>query len=126
MTPAADTIARFWAIQDEGRYAELLALFTDDAVFVDPLYGTLTGRDAIGSFLARMERVMAASGTRFELVDAAADGDVGWARWIAHLAGGDVAGYSLYRFRGGLISCDADYLDTLAYERVRAAGGHVS
>ena len=50
---AYDTIKRFWDVQDSGDYCKLVGeLFTDDAVLVDPIYGTFTGAEAITGFMA--------------------------------------------------------------------------
>ena len=59
---AHETIRRFWEIQDGGDYSLLAELFADDAVLVDPIYGTFTGGEAIAGFMAKMESAKAHTG----------------------------------------------------------------
>jgi ketosteroid isomerase-like protein len=42
---AAETLRRFWEIQDGGDYSRLSELFSDDAVLVDPIFGTFHGAE---------------------------------------------------------------------------------
>ena len=37
MENAKEVIKRFWEIQDEGDYTKLVDLFSEDAVFEDPI-----------------------------------------------------------------------------------------
>ena len=48
---AYDVLKEFWANQDSGDYTLTEHLFAEDALFVDPIYGTFTGRHEITSFL---------------------------------------------------------------------------
>ena len=48
MKDAKEIIETFWRIQDEGDYTKVVDLFADDAVLVDPFFGTFEGRSAIG------------------------------------------------------------------------------
>ena len=66
---AYDTIERFWETQNAGDYTATVALFADDAVLEDPLYGTFTGRDAIGGFMAKMNEAVAKTEGSFRLVN---------------------------------------------------------
>mgnify|MGYP002683420820 CR=1 FL=1 len=52
--PAAAVIAQFGAIEDGQRYGRLAELFTDDAVYYDPLAGPQRGTVAIAEFMARL------------------------------------------------------------------------
>jgi ketosteroid isomerase-like protein len=107
-----DVIGRFWDIQNAGRYTELAALFADDAVFTDILYGEFHGRDAIAGYFGRMEQEMPALGVSFELADAAGDETVGWSQWWCRFPDGVVPGWTLHTFRRGEITLDSDYFDT--------------
>lgn len=111
---ALGLVHRFWAIQDEGRYGELAALFADDAVFTDLVYGRFDGAEAIAGYLTRMQEEMPVLGVRFELVDAAGDDTVAWSQWTCHLPGGAVPGWTLHTVRDGRFTLDADYVDTVA------------
>jgi ketosteroid isomerase-like protein len=122
--PAADVIARFGAVEDDQRYTRLVELFTDDAVYYDPFFGPQVGRAAIAEFMAHMERVVPASGARFDDWHTEADTVCGWASWtmVARNAeGGETAipGQSLYRLRDGLVCFAADYVDPKAHARLR-------
>ena len=79
--PAADVIARFGAVEDDQRYTRLVELFTEDAVYYDPFFGPQVGRAAIAEFMAHMERVVPASGARFDDWHTEADTVCGWASW---------------------------------------------
>ena len=43
MNSAKEIIETFWRIQDEGDYTKVVALFAEDAVLVDPFFGTFKG-----------------------------------------------------------------------------------
>jgi len=66
---AYDTIQRFWHVQDAGDYTATVSLFADDALFVDPIYGTFEGRVAIAEFMEKMNGAVAKINGVFELVD---------------------------------------------------------
>jgi len=118
--PALDVVRRFWQIQDEGRYADLGELFTDDAVFTDVVYGRMEGHEAVVGYLARMQSEMPARGVRFELVDAAGDETVAWSQWWCHFPTGSVPGWTLHTLRGDRFTLDADYFDTVAARTLSA------
>ena len=50
MTSARDIIQRFGAVESDQRYGRLLDVFTDDAVYCDPIMGVQSGRDQIAAF----------------------------------------------------------------------------
>lgn len=117
-------IAQFGAIEDGQRYGRLAELFTDDAVYYDPLAGPQRGTVAIAEFMARMERVVPAAGITFRDWEVQGDTNCGWARWMMTAPGPDgtevtVPGQSLYRLREGRVCFAADYLDPVAYGRLR-------
>lgn len=108
---AENLIRRYWEIQDEGDYVKLCELFTDDAVFVDPGYGTFTGREAIEGFMAIMNEELPKTGATFVVDEIVGDEQVAWARWKGTTANGEITGASIYRIRDGLIAFEQDYLN---------------
>lgn len=112
--PAAEVIARFWAMQEAAHYTDLGELFAADAVFTDLVYGRFEGHAAVVDYLRRMETEMPAMGVRFELVDAAGDEQVGWSQWWCHFPTGSVPGWTLHTLRDGQLTLDADYFDVVA------------
>ena len=46
---AYQVIEKFWKNQDSGDYTTTEHLFAEDALFVDPVYGTFQGRKEIGA-----------------------------------------------------------------------------
>ena len=135
--PAVETLRRFGSVEDDGqRYTSLLELFTDDAVYYDPLLGAQRGTDQILSFMQHMEKVVPLAGVTFRNWEVQADVNCGWATWdmIAHRPDGEdivMPGQSLYRLRDGKVCFVADYIDPISYAGLRpggpvpnAAGGH--
>lgn len=108
---AEDTIRRFWAIQDDGDYSQLAALFADDAVLVDPVWGTFEGAEAIAGFMTKMTTEMAARGVSFRLVELAGDDETAWAQWEAVMPAGNRSGVGIYRVRDGRLTYYRDYMD---------------
>lgn len=111
MRSAQETIELFWRTQDAGDYTALVALFAEDAMLVDPFYGTFNGRTAIGEFMALMNKEMGGQKTSFTLVEAGGGGDVAWAQWIAHTPRGDIDGVGVYRVRNGQLTYYRDYMN---------------
>lgn len=111
---ADDTLRRFWRIQDAHDYGALAELFADDAVFVDPAFGTFEGRAAIAEFLDRVTSEMADRETTFRLVELAGEDESAWARWEAVSPAGVRSGVGIYRVRDGLITYYRDYMDPVA------------
>jgi steroid Delta-isomerase len=114
-------------VEDDQRYTRLVELFTDDAIYYDPFFGPQRGRAAIGEFMAEMERIVPASGARFDAWEIEADTNVAWARWTMWARGADgadlpVRGQSLYRLRDGMVSFAADYVDSRDYAALRPGG----
>ncbi len=108
---AKETIENFWRVQDGGDYTKLPDLFSEDAVLVDPFFGTFTGRDAIRGFMAKMVEVMGDQKTHFRVLDIAGAGDVAWAQWIAVTPRGEINGCGLYRVRDGKLTYYRDYMN---------------
>ena len=108
---AYNTIQRFWDIQDAGDYTATAALFADDALFVDPIYGTFEGRAAIGAFMAKMNEAVAAIHGVFWLVELAGDDETAWAQWRFASDHGERVGVGIYRVRDGQITYYRDYMN---------------
>lgn len=112
---AAATLRRFWDIQDGGDYSKLSELFSDDAVLVDPVFGTFHGAEAIAAFMTKMNTEMAKAGASFRLVELAGAGDVAWCQWTATTNKGDRTGVGVYRTRDGQITYYRDYMNELGH-----------
>lgn len=126
--PAVETLRRFGSIEEDGqKYTSLLDLFTDDAVYYDPLLGAQRGRQAIQSFMEHMEKVVPMANVTFRDWTVEADDACGWATWdmIARVPDGEdivMPGQSLYRLRDAKVCFVADYLDPVSYARLRPGG----
>jgi ketosteroid isomerase-like protein len=108
---ALTTLRRFWDIQDGHDYRELVELFADDAVLVDPVYGTFEGREAIRGFMERVTADMADRAVTFRLVELAGDEETAWAQWQATTPAGVFDGVGVYRVRDGRLTYYRDYMD---------------
>ena len=108
---AYDTLARFWELQNDGDYTRVVDLFADDAVLVDPIYGTFEGKDQIAGFMEKMNHETAKAGVSFRLEELAGDTEVVWAQWIAVSARGEQSGVGVYRVSDGLITYYRDYMN---------------
>lgn len=113
---AKETIEAFWRIQDAGDYTALVDLFADDAILVDPFYGTFTGREAIVGFMAKMNEVMKSQQTDFVVREIDGAGHVAWAQWLARTPQGDIEGCGLYRVEGGRLTYYKDYMNAISRE----------
>jgi steroid Delta-isomerase len=112
---AYETIRRFWEIQDGGDYSKLADLFSDDAVLVDPVFGTFTGGPAIAAFMQKMNVEMAKVGASFSLVELAGSGDTAWAQWKAVTNKGERTGVGVYRTSNGKLTYYRDYMNELGH-----------
>lgn len=108
---AKETIETFWRIQDEGDYTRVVALFAEDAVLVDPFYGTFEGKPAIAGFMAKMNEVMSERDTDFIVREICGGGDTAWAQWTARTPKGDIEGCGLYKVKDGLMTYYKDYMN---------------
>ena len=108
---AIAVIEEFWRRQNGGDYTLTADLFSEDAVLVDPYFGTFEGREAIRAFMAQMVKEMGNRQTRFEVQEIAGAGDVAWAQWVAHTPDGPVNGCGLYRVRDGEMTYYKDYMN---------------
>ncbi|MEY3566940.1 MAG: hypothetical protein RLZ19_954 [Actinomycetota bacterium] len=120
---ASEIITMFGSVEDDQKYTRLVELFTDDAVYYDPFAGPQVGRAAIHEFMSEMERVIPAMGVYFSNWETRADSHTGWSRWEMVVPVGDtkhpIPGQSLYRLRDGKVCFVADYVDPVAYGRIR-------
>lgn len=114
MRNAQETIELFWETQDSGDYTALSPLFSEDAVLVDPVFGTFTGRDAIAGFMAKMVQEMGDRKTHFTVLEISGGGESAWAQWVAHTPAGDIQGCGLYKVRDGLLTYYRDYMNAPA------------
>ena len=108
---AYETARRFWQIQDDGDYSRLSALFSEDAVLEDPVFGRFSGAEAIAGFMERMNHEMRARGASFRLLELAGDGGTAWARWEATTGAGPRTGVGVYRVRDGRLTYYRDFMD---------------
>ena len=119
-----DLLAAFGALEDDQRYTKLVDNFADDAVYYDPFFGPQVGKAAIHEFMTHMEKVVPASGARFDDWRVDADTECGYAEWIMVASNSEglevpVPGESLYRVRDGLVLGVVDYVDPVAYAKLR-------
>lgn len=110
---AYTTIKRFWDIQDHGDYSLTADLFGVDAVLVDPVFGTFTGREAIAAFMNRMNVAMRKVGASFRMIELAGDDHTAWAQWEATTDAGQRTGVGVYRVRDGQITYYRDYMNEI-------------
>lgn len=112
LNSAQMVIEEFWSIQDSGAYTKLGPLFSEDALFVDPLYGEFRGREAISKFMVKMEDVMGGRNIYFKVNEIQGENSVAWARWTMYLDDQPSrSGVGIYKVENGLISYYRDYLD---------------
>ena len=108
---AKQTIEEFWRIQDEGDYTMVLELFAEDAILVDPFFGTFNGKEAIAGFMAKMNEEMKNRETDFVVREIAGAGETARAQWVAKTPSGDIDGCGLYKVRDGLMTYYKDYMN---------------
>ena len=114
MGEAKEVVERFWEIQDEGDYTKVVNLFAEDAILVDPLFGTFEGKHQIAEFMKKMNEETASSETSFRAREIAGDNEVAWAQWIAITPAGELEGCGLYRVKDGLLTYYKDYINAPA------------
>ena len=109
---AYDTLQRFWDLQNSRDYTTVVELFADDAVLVDPIFGTFEGREAIGAFMAKMNVEMGKLDAAFDLVELSGGGDTAWAQWrVTTNDKPPREGVGVYRVRNGQITYYRDYMN---------------
>lgn len=112
MKSAKEVIKKFWDIQDKGDYTELVDLFSEDAVFEDPIYGTFNGKNEILGFMKKMNKEMRSRGMVFKARDIDGGGNIAWAQWVANTPSGDIEGCGLYRVENGMMTYYKDYMNS--------------
>ena len=111
MKSAKEIIETFWKIQDEGDYTKVVNLFSNDAILVDPFFGTFEGKIEIGRFMEKMNQEMTSRETSFVVREIDGGGDVAWAQWTAKAPNGDIEGCGLYRVKDGMLTYYKDYMN---------------
>ena len=102
MGEAKEVVERFWGIQNEGDCTEVNNLFAENAILVDPLFGTLEGKHKIAEFMKKMNEETISSETSFRTTEIAGDNEVTWAQWIAIPPAGELEGCGLHRVKDRL------------------------
>ena len=111
MKSAKEIIETFWKIQDEGDYTKVVDLFSNDAILVDPFFGTFEGKIEIAGFMKKMNEEMASRETSFVVREIDGGGDVAWAQWTTKTLNGDIEGCGLYRVKDGMLTYYKDYMN---------------
>lgn len=130
MVTTHDLIAAFGNVEDDQRYTRLVDCFADDAIYYDPFFGPQVGKAAIHDFMTHMEEIVPASGAYFDDWQTTAGINCGYAQWnmVAPQKDGTqvfVPGESLYRLRAGQVLGVVDYVDPVAYAKLRGAAGRI-
>ena len=111
MKSAIEVIKKFWEIQDEGDYTKVIDLFSEDALFEDPVYGTFRGKSEILGFMKKMNEEMRSREMTFRAVKIDGGGEVAWTQWIAKSPDGEIEGCGLYKVENGLMTYYRDYMN---------------
>ena len=111
MKSAIEVIKEFWEIQDEGDYTKVIDLFSEDALFEDPVYGTFRGKSEILEFMKKMNEEMRSREMTFRAVKIDGGGEVAWTQWIAKSPDGEIEGCGLYKVENGLMTYYRDYMN---------------
>lgn len=112
---ASHVIEEFWRIQDAGDYTKLAALFAEDALLEDPIWGRYEGREAILGFMTTMVAEMGERKIRFTVDEICGDDHAVWARWTMHAEGASSrGGVGIYKVEGGKMTYYRDYMDPAA------------
>ena len=108
---AYEVLKEFWSNQDSGDYTLSAHMFSKDALFVDPIYGTFTGRREITGFLIRMNSVVASINGIFRLEKLSGDESTAWAQWSFTSDQGHREGVGVYKVENGQITYYRDYMN---------------
>ena len=108
---AYDVIKQFWSTQDSGDYTRTAHMFSEDAVFDDPIFGTFNGRSEISHFLEKMNTVVGSINGKFRLEELAGDDHTAWAQWSFISDDGPREGVGVYRVKDGYITYYRDYMN---------------
>lgn len=124
----AATVASYVALRErieagEATWIDLAAMFTDDAVYIDPAWGRIQGIDAIREFL--VESMTGLEDWRFPIDLTAVDGDDVVVHWAQVLPSGHrQSGWSRLVYAGdGKFSYEEDVLNMAhVLEDLKASG----
>tara|TARA_B100000686_G_scaffold350162_1_gene445345 strand:+ start:133 stop:486 length:354 start_codon:yes stop_codon:yes gene_type:complete len=108
---AYEVLKNFWANQDSGDYTLTAHMFSEDAVFDDPIFGTFNGRSEISKFLEKMNRIVSSINGVFRLEELAGDEHTAWAQWSFTSDNGYREGVGVYRVKDGCITYYRDYMN---------------
>jgi len=111
MKSAVEVIKKFWEIQDEGDYTKVIDLFSEDALFEDPVYGNFNGKAEILEFMKKMNKEMSSRNITFRAIKIDGGGDIAWTQWIADTPEGEIEGCGLYKVENGLMTYYKDYMN---------------
>lgn len=130
----AATVAGYVALREaiergEADWPDLAELFTDDAVYIDPAWGRIEGRDEIRAFMAKSMRGL--EDWRFPIEYVAVDGDTIVVKWTQILPGArpdgsayQQSGYTTLVYAGdGRFSYEEDLLNMAHVMEDLAASG---
>jgi len=108
---AYEVLKEFWSNQDSGDYTLTAHMFSEDAIFDDPIFGTFTGRSEIYDFLVKMNTVVGSINGKFRLEELAGDDHTAWAQWSFTSDNGYREGVGVYRVKDGCITYYRDYMN---------------
>ncbi len=108
---AYEVLKNFWANQDSGDYTLTAHMFSEDAVFDDPIFGTFNGRSEISKFPEKMNRIVSSINGVFRLEELAGDEHTAWAQWSFTSDNGYREGVGVYRVKDGCITYYRDYMN---------------
>jgi limonene-1,2-epoxide hydrolase len=108
---AYNVLKEFWQNQDSGDYTTTEHLFAEDALFVDPIYGTFQGREQIGAFLRKMNQAVTSINGVFRLEKLSGNETTAWAQWSFTSDHGYREGVGVYEVSNGEITYYRDYMN---------------
>jgi len=108
---ALQVIKKFWKNQDSGDYTTTEHLFADDALFVDPIYGTFQGREEISAFLLKMNQEVKSINGVFRLEKLSGNETTAWAQWSFTSDHGYREGVGVYEVKNSQITYYRDYMN---------------
>ena len=108
---AYKVIEEFWHNQDSGDYTTTKHLFAEDALFVDPIYGTFQGREEIGAFLLKMNHAVTSINGVFRADKISGNETTAWAQWSFTSDHGYREGVGVYEVANGQITYYRDYMN---------------
>ena len=95
---------------------QAVAIFAEDAVVEDPVWGTHVGREAILGFMTTMVKEMGARQIHFTVDEICGDDHACWSRWTMHSPEGSRGGCGIYKVANGQLTYYRDYMDPAGEE----------